>query len=232
MTSEKQGFNRTFLWLALLGSLALHALLLRVPGMKTPHPSSPNSMEVELAFVEDLAPDLTSPSETLPEPSRIEMPITEADPEPDTPEADTPEPDTFRAADQSPEIPAINSHTPLGYRVLQQVHLNHSGHEVPDHRNRLDGALAPRLPGQVGWLNDYVGTVTASSDHWRDPDGGISSRLVMANGQVVCGHIRPMTVSEMFNPALSLAVPMFRLCGRERPEPVDRTDPWYRGPGE
>lgn len=230
MTNENRNHNQAFVWLALLGSVALHALLLQVPGMRTLQPSSPpNALEVELVLVEQPSPE-PDPSAQPPEPPPSETPTatTVADP----PEPPTPEPDAPTIADQGSEVPDIESHQPpLGYRVLQQVHINHAVHEVPDQRNRLQGAPSPSLPGQVGWLNDHVGTVAASSDHWRDPDGGFSSRLVMANGQVVCGHIRPLTVSEMFNPALSLAVPMFRLCGRRRPEPVDRSDPWVRGSG-
>jgi hypothetical protein len=225
MDSENAGKNQAILWLALLVSLVLHALMVQLPGRQRTPPPDSGSLDIELVFVEATRPQ----PEIRPEPQITPEP--EMQVEPDAVVAFS-EQTPVEMIDPVLETPAVEGpELPAGVRLLQQIRRNHSGHEAPDMRNRIHGAPVPRLPGQPGWLNDHVGTVIAGSDHWRDADGGISSRLVMSNGQVICGHIRPLTVSEIFNPTLSLAVPMFRECGRERPQPVDRTDPWFRGPG-
>ncbi len=103
-----------------------------------------------------------------------------------------------------------------------------------DHAGESSGMTfreIPRLPGTVGWMNAYVGTVTASSQYWHETDGSFQSRTVMADGQVICSSIRPPTVQEFFNPSMSAAVAMFRNCGRQRPGSPDAGDPWQRSPG-
>ncbi len=90
----------------------------------------------------------------------------------------------------------------------------------------------PALPSAVGWLNDYVGQVTPSVDRWTSPDGSQHARIVLANGRVYCGKSGPPTAAEMFNPSMSANVMRYRYCGRERPDPIDRSNPWVRGAGQ
>jgi hypothetical protein len=104
--------------------------------------------------------------------------------------------------------------------------------QSPGQRNALQAAPVPKLPDSAGWLNDYVGTVSPSVDRWVSNDGSRHTRILLASGQVVCGRAAPPTPAEMFNPSMAMNVMHFRLCGRERPPPVDRTDPWMRVPGE
>ena len=62
-------------------------------------------------------------------------------------------------------------------------------------------------------------------------DGAQAMRVVTASGQVYCGRARALTASEEFNPWKSTALMYWRDCGRERPEPIDRSNPWVRGNG-
>ncbi len=89
----------------------------------------------------------------------------------------------------------------------------------------------PELPSQQGWLHQYTGRASTSIDRWRGNDGSTSARIVTGSGQIVCVHTRAPTTAEIFNPWMSAAVPMMSVCGRERPEGVDRADPWVRAPG-
>lgn len=91
---------------------------------------------------------------------------------------------------------------------------------------------APSLPSQPGWLHQHTGRVSPSIDRWKGNDGSRSARVVTGNGQVLCIRTRAPTTAEIFNPWMSAAVPMMSSCGRERPEGVDREDPWLRSPGK
>ncbi len=221
MDTGKTDNHRTCLWLALLASLVLHVVLFQLPGTRPSPPPDPASLDIDLVFVDVEKPDPDSEP-----PPRLEE---EIEPEPETASPEQAPVEIIEATPESPSI--VTPEMPTNQKFLRQVRINHSGLERPDTRNRLEGAPVPRLPSQPGWLSDYVGMVAASSDQWREADGAISSRVVMSDGRVICGRIRAPTTSEIFNPALSLAVPRFRICGRERPEPVDRTDPWVRGDG-
>ncbi|MEE4639825.1 MAG: hypothetical protein V2J42_13895 [Wenzhouxiangella sp.] len=101
---------------------------------------------------------------------------------------------------------------------------------MPD-RPVLEGFAIPRLPGAPGWLNDQVGTVAPQQDSWLEADGANAARVVTGSGQVYCGLRRAPTAAEEFNPWMSAALMTWRECGRRRPEPVDRENPWVRGSG-
>ncbi len=165
MDSEKTGNNRTVLWLALVASLVLHALIIRLPGMQSSPSPNPLSLDIELVFVDALEPEPEPKSEPPPpEPEeRMEPEPAMASPEPTPVEIIDATPESI--ASERPEIPA-------GQRLLEQVRINHSSMATPDFRNRLQGAAVPRLPGQPGWLNDHVGPVNARRDQWREADGG------------------------------------------------------------
>ena len=122
-----------------------------------------------------------------------------------------------------------SSDEPFSQHVLASVRELHGELEIPKEPDILQPHSVPALPAQPGWLNDHVGMVEAGWERWQNADGTRESRIVMANGQVVCGRARAPVPSEIFNPQFALNIMAFRLCGRERPEPVDRTDPWLRG---
>ena len=93
----------------------------------------------------------------------------------------------------------------------------------------IEGRKIPQLPGRLGWLNDEVGVVDPVQESWREADGAMAARLVGRSGEIYCGRRRASTASEEFNPWMSAALMLWKSCGRERPAPVDSTNPWQRG---
>lgn len=92
------------------------------------------------------------------------------------------------------------------------------------------GAPIKGVPGVRGWLSGYAGTVTPSADAWKENDGSSRGRYVLANGTVICTRRRAPTVDELMNPWKSTAVTMGSVCGRQRPEAPDLSDPRAQPP--
>lgn len=146
----------------------------------------------------------------------------EAPPTPDVPLADEPlpDPDPARAGT-------------LRATVLEQVQrlpTEANGESRPALPWTSSGEPVPGVPGARGWLSAYVGTVTPGADTWRDNDGASRGRYVLANGTVVCTRRRAPTIDEMMNPWKSVAVTMASICGRERPDAPDFSDPRVKPP--
>ena len=218
---------RCGLLLAVCGSLSVHGLFLAV-GLTLPEPEPGEVAEsLKLVPVPLIEPTnepsdntrLTTPS-SLPEPPAV----AERSPVPEERQASP-----ATTADQPPdERPSQTAD--LRQQILElagQVESEpRNGHETLNEISRL-----PRLPGNTGWMNRFVGTVATGREHWQDLDGSIHSRTVLSSGQVVCTAIRPPTMSEFFNPWMSTAVVMMRNCGREQPaDHADSQDPWRRTP--
>lgn len=94
----------------------------------------------------------------------------------------------------------------------------------PSHR----GAPAPKLPGGPSLFDAWMGPVSPQLDQWMEPGGERHARVTFSNGQIVCIQARGLTTQELFNPWMSAAIPMSRLCGRQRPEAIDLENPWLR----
>lgn len=80
----------------------------------------------------------------------------------------------------------------------------------------------PGMPDAAGWLNEYVGPVRPSIERWADPGGAVNARTVLSNGQVICTQGAAPALDGPFSIGWP-PVAMSRLCGRERPTPVDTT---------
>ncbi len=229
--TDQAGKHRTTLWasLAVGGSLLIHGLVLLLPGLRAPNPDARAGMDITLVVISSPTPEPASEQQ----PEVLE--IVEAEPEP--PQRQDPPVRLLTAEpDDSPnDLPAapILSVPPTqltGEQILATIRQNESWLEAPERSDTLKAAAVPALPGAPGWINDYVGTVTPSIDRWQGNDGSSATRTVLASGQIICGRTRPPTMAELFNPSFSTNIAPFWACGRERAEPVDRTDPWTRTP--
>lgn len=92
------------------------------------------------------------------------------------------------------------------------------------------GAPAPGVPGVRGWISAHVGEVATSAQTWRDNDGSNRGRYVLASGTVICTRRRAPTIDELMNPWKSIAVTLGSICGRERPDAPDFSDPRVQPP--
>lgn len=94
----------------------------------------------------------------------------------------------------------------------------------------FSGEPIPGLPGVRGWISAYVGTLETSADTWKGNDGSSRGRYVLANGTVVCTRRRAPTIDELMNPWKSIAVTMGSICGRQRPDAPDFSNPRVQPP--
>lgn len=227
------GTRKTSPWLVigLLASLLAHALILLLPGWQNTAPKASRNLEISLAFEapasrpETPEDDTEGVAEAPAQDDRPTMPMELA-------EAAHTEQESLQPWERSEDEPRPESGLQLRQQALGLVSREHLNFESPGQRSALKAAPVPKLPDSAGWLNDYVGAVSPSVDRWVGNDGSRHTRIVLASGQLVCGRATPPTPAEMFNPSMAMNVMHFRLCGRERPTPVDRTDPWRRVPGE
>lgn len=216
--------------LMLLLAAGLHGVLLMVGWPERPR-QSPPALAVDwirLAVPEPDPPGIPEPETALEPPRPAPQPETLPSPIDQAPEAVATEPESRPEPGPESEVPRPAA------AVLRQRVLIAAAASVPATEPRdpgISGAPAPRLPDAPGWLNDYVGTVRPGAESWQEADGSTSSRVVLAGGQVLCGRQRAPSMDEIFNPWMSAAVTTWRACGRERPAPVDRSDPWVRGVG-
>ena len=212
-----------------LSVLAHLCLVIGLPGISPPQARPEPGLEVSLIRL--LSSPAPPPEESAPAPddspepaaSRLEASV--AEPEPartESAEATQPPPESALVDDLEAEpVQQIDSQS-----ILAAVRAS----IAPSQASQRDHASIPRLPDAPGWLNDHVGTVDARADQWQNPDGSSQARVVTSTGQIYCGRNDPPTMTELFNPQFSLNAMRWRTCGRERPTPVDRTDPWQRAP--
>ena len=173
----------------------------------------------EVQAVDSLEPQPERPPEPEPEPQSIAQ---------NSPEPRPQEPTNERseAVDTAPATPSAERLRELAL-IAARAQVETAAPSSPG----IEGFAVPRLPSQAGWLNDYVGPIRPHIDRWQEADGAQAMRVVTASGQAYCGRARAPTASEEFNPWKSTALMYWRLCGREQPEPIDRSNPWLRGDG-
>ncbi|MEM7054266.1 MAG: hypothetical protein AAF446_06920 [Pseudomonadota bacterium] len=100
---------------------------------------------------------------------------------------------------------------------------------LPDNTEPAKGLLSsepvnvPGMPAAAGWLNNYVGTVEASIQRWGNPGGSSNARIVLASGHVICVQGAAPSYGEIFHIGWP-PIAMSRICGRERPTPIDISD--------
>jgi hypothetical protein len=216
----------------LIGSLALHGLFLLLPLRDPPQPDSPPSLQIDrlVTIIEPIEPEPepepTPEAPPEPPPGPPPEPITEPTPPPSTPEDSPP---TKPNQQNQP-----NQLNPLLLRrqILATSRDLNPEAEDSDEPDPLAPAAVPELPGSSGWINEYIGPVSAGVEHWQSNYGSRSTRIVLPGGQIICGRAEAPTSAELFNPSFALNMMFFRECGRQRPEPADRNDPWLRAPRE
>lgn len=233
--SPEQALRPPCFALAVVLSLLVHGLVLVWPGQSgAPAPPIPT---IEIA-IERQAPEPPAIRPPEPEPERMAEPSRDSS---DTSaaamagqaadaEAMRPEPDPPSTVMQA-SLPSVNR-LDLREQISQFASEANPAERDTDPGRAIMAPHGPALPGAVGWLNDFVGPVTANVNRWIEPDGSQHTRIVLANGQVYCGKSDPPTTAELFNPSMSANVMRYRPCGRERPEPIDRSNPWVRGSGQ
>lgn len=228
--------------LAVTASLVLHALLLaalfhaplraplrepadRVITMRLSVQPPPEPVAAEPRIEpQPEAPDEASTTPTAAEPES-------AEPHPEDAVAN------HEPIEREPEIaetgPEAEDPAMLRARILEQVG-NLPTDSEPDTEGQLpwasSGAPVRGLPGVRGWISGYVGPVQTSAHTWKENDGSSRGRYVLANGTVVCTRRRAPTIDELMNPWKSMVVTMGGICGRERPAPVDYSDPRVQPP--
>ena len=217
---------------AVMLSVAVHLiLLLFLPSLETPVKPLTPRIEISLlgpepaAETETFSAEITTPEQSLPQlGDNLQQPPREesqpADRQPSKPEQPAIRPSLETERDNRPEQ-KLNS-----LAILEAVREA----ERPSQMPRTETGSIPRLPDAPGWLNDHVGTVRPGSDSWHLPDGSQRARIVTRSGEIFCGHNDPPPMADEFNPQFSVNVMRWRRCGRERPIPVDRTNPWLRVP--
>jgi len=115
-------------------------------------------------------------------------------------------------------------------RILSSVRKTLGKPSIPEAPDATAPSSIPDLPDAPGWIDQFVGEVDGEIEQWRNPDGSTESRIVTANGQIICGRIHAPSTSDVFNPQFATNVMLFRACGKERPQAPDRNDPRVRTP--
>jgi len=199
------------------------------------------------------------PSAPMPDPRVISMPLIPApvDPQPPAPveaaeqrraeppsppaapsEAPAPTAPDTPPADRRPDDPNTDDEMPVQAGALRATLLEQvrslpveAGRDEGDGLPWISsGAPVPGVPGLRGWLSGYAGTVTPGADTWKENDGSSRGRYVLANGTVICTRRRAPTIDELMNPWKSTAVTMGSICGRQRPDAPDFSDPRVQPP--
>jgi len=224
-----------FLALSILGHLALLTLIalqkpsplpsvsgtLKVALIEQPEPEPlrervPETQDL-LAPTEPVSDDL--PNEDLPErqsPSNSDMAIQDV-------EATSP----ISEAEDQPDTAGARLITDLNTQ-LPDVVANLNPTEAPSNQISAFGKNLPKLPGAPSLFDQWLGPVKPDLDRWRDASGATNAMVTLPNGELVCIKVRAPTTQELFNPWMSIAVPMSRLCGRKMPGSVNLENPWLR----
>lgn len=238
-----------FPWSAVAASIVVHAviftLLLNAPLPKRSSPTGDRVITMRLATQATSEPAPALETETLETKTPPMRPPPQEQPQ-------APDDSDTVTADRGPANPASMPHAPepdtpvsepqdspgrnaagLRARILEQVGAQPVA-PAADQAGSLPwattGEALSGLPGTRGWISEYVGRVAPGADTWKASDGSSRSRYVMADGTVVCTRRRAPTIDELMNPWKSTVVTMARICGRERPEAPDFTDPRVQPP--
>ena len=231
------GKHSVLLW-AILASVLLHTVLLGLLiGFSAQYQATPTPLTqaIELIVFEPASPPQPEPELILPEP----VPEVPTEPVNETTESTAAFPDAEavtrqieqpdRTSDETAEQPPTTIVRLDPEQLRQQLRATlEASIEIPESPEHAPGLLSseavdvPGMPAPAGWMNDYVGTVESSVDQWRNPGGSLQSRQVLASGHIVCTQGAHQS---LFGP-FSIGWPpiaMSRICGRERPTPVDTT---------
>ncbi|HEY7905625.1 MAG TPA: hypothetical protein VIC53_01750 [Wenzhouxiangella sp.] len=225
-----------FLILSVLGHLVVFALI----GLQKPKTLPAPQPVVQVALVErpepvsEPKPDVETPpaSESLPQPPEPESTQAPLDQPPTTTTQEPPEEIVPSIASSEAEVepePVTGARLITNLNTqLPRVVAKLNPMAAPEQKISHLGKAAPKLPGGPSLFDEWMGPVKPNLDRWRDASGGVNAQVTLANGDLVCIKVRAPTTQELLNPWMSAAVPMSRVCGRRRPEPVDTENPWLR----
>lgn len=226
-----------FLVLSVLGHLAVFALI----GLQKPKTLPAPHTLLQVALIE------RSERVSEPKPDDAEIPLESESlaqaPEPELAETLSDQPSTASTETPPREIaPSIASseaevepEPATGARLIINLNTQLPGvvaklnpMAAPEQKISHLGKATPKLPGGPSLFNEWMGPIKPNLDRWRDASGAVNAKVALVNGDLVCIKVRAPTTQELFNPWMSAAVPMSRVCGRRRPEPVDTENPWLR----
>jgi hypothetical protein len=210
--------------IALHGLLALLAARFAVPPFEPPAATAPLQLEIRAT--------------ALPEPEPEPAPSTRPEPPPQTPDSrpaldreptsEPGPPGDEETGETGPGPDDAVARPGLSARILRQIATREAGSNMPPADEPAwpeRGRTVPGLPGGPGWLTPHVGRVDPSSDRWTSNDGTRRGRYVLANGTVVCTRRRAPTVDEFIHPWRYIGLTMASVCGRERADGPDFSDP-------
>lgn len=222
----KARYELLFLMLSVLGHGALLALVALSESALMPKPTqaitvslmSPTPAPELVEMVTEQSPPATQFTEAPAEATPPSMKDEFQDESTPTAETQSPVEPTHRGAQL---ITRMTQQLPSLVSELNPIKAPETS---PSHR----GAPAPKLPGGPSLFDAWMGPVSPQLDQWMEPGGERHARVTFGNGQIVCIQARGLTTQELFNPWMSAAIPMSRLCGRERPKSIDLENPWLR----
>lgn len=222
---------RFLLWSAVCISLLLHLAFLQLKPGSGPVSTVPPTRSIALLPTPAPARSNAQPDsvEEQPEQETMDQPAIEPSMSAAAVKAFEPRP----APEQAAPPATIDSPVPTvdTTHVLGQLRLLDRAGSTPDRTSEQVHARIPALPDPPGWLHDHVGPVTPEADYWQEMDGSRRASIVTADGTVFCGRTDPPSIQDTFNPQFSTNVMRWNRCGRERPPPVDRSNPWMRQAG-
>lgn len=108
--------------------------------------------------------------------------------------------------------------------VVQGLQSEESAQSAPGYQAHS----IPKLPSAPSVFDAWLKPATTQLDQWVNSGGGMGTRQVLSDGTVLCIRVRAPTTQEVFNPWMSAAVPMTRVCGRDKAPMPDLSNPWLR----
>lgn len=224
-----------FLTLSVVGHLTLLTLFALQEPSKLP--STPRTLQV--ALIERTRPEPLSEAVTETEVPPVPIEVVRDD-FASQQQAEQPRPSDNETSTQDLMAPSDISEpeengAPAGARLITNLNAQLPGvvaklnpiESARDDPGHLGKAL-PKLPGGSSLFDQWLGPVKPDLDRWRDASGATNAMVTLPNGELVCIKVRAPTTQELFNPWMSIAVPMSRLCGRKKPESVNLENPWLR----
>lgn len=128
---------------------------------------------------------------------------------------------TNQATTQARLITRLQRQVP---EVVKGLHFPESAQSAPGYQAHS----IPKLPGAPSVFDAWLKPATPQLDQWVKSGGGMGARQVLSDGTVLCVRVRAPTTQETFNPWMSAAVPMTRVCGRDKASMPDLSNPWLR----
>lgn len=225
------GFPR----IAASASVLLHAVVIAMLASTQlrPVPPTPEPPIITMRLITAPATEARSSADEDPAPEAMAETEPQAQPPVEASSVEDPAPVDPQAVGQSTEDQYPTRAGTLRATLLEQVRAQpaESGRDVGAELPwASSGAPAPGVPGVRGWISAHIGAVSTSAHTWRDNDGSSRGRYVLASGTVVCTRRRAPTIDELMNPWKSIAVTMGSICGRERPDAPDFSDPRVQPP--